>query len=236
MTAAFRPGRRGGVAALVAAAALVLTGCSSDPNSVANQAKAGDQKGYLSGDGRVEHIPVADRGAPVELAGRTVTGKPWSRVKDAQGKVVVVNKWGSWCGPCVAEAGDLEKVWMSVSTAGKPVAFVGIDTREAPENGAAFLKAHAITYPSLSDETGVLELSLQGKAASTPSTLVLDSQGRIAGRIAGIADPVILTGLIDDVLADEPGGGTGTSTSGGPTGGATTSGTSTSGATTGGSS
>lgn len=202
MTAASRR-RRGTGAALLLAAALSLAACSSDPNSVANQAKAGDQKGYISGNGRVEHIAEADRGAPVELAGTTVTGQAWSRATDAKGKVVVVNKWGSWCGPCVAEAADLERVWTSVAAAGKPVAFIGIDVREAPETGAAFLAARKITYPSLSDKSGVLELSLQGKAATTPTTLVLDSQGRIAGRIAGAADPTILEGLIDDVLADE---------------------------------
>ena len=55
----------------VAAAVLLLgaTGCSQDPNSVAAQAKAGDQKGYVSGDGAVETIPADKRGAPVELTG-----------------------------------------------------------------------------------------------------------------------------------------------------------------------
>ena len=51
----------------VAAATLLLgtAACTSDPNSVAEQAKAGDQKGYVSGDGAVETIPAADRAEPV---------------------------------------------------------------------------------------------------------------------------------------------------------------------------
>lgn len=194
--------RTGAAALALTCAGLVLTGCSIDPTSVAGQAEAGDDKGYISGDGTVERIPVADRGDPIALEGQTVTGGTWSAAADATGKVVVVNKWGSWCGPCVAEAADLQSVWAAMEKSGKAVAFVGIDTREAPATGAAFLKSRNITYPSLTDESGVLELSLQGKAATTPTTLVLDTDGRIAGRIAGQADPTILTGLVEDILAE----------------------------------
>jgi thiol-disulfide isomerase/thioredoxin len=190
-------------AAIVAAAALALelAACSQDPSSIAAQAKAGDRKGYISGDGTVEKIEPAKRQEPVALAGTTLDGKPWS-VKDAAGKAVVVNVWGSWCGPCVSEAPDLEKAWRQVSTARKPVEFIGIDFREDPQRGAAFLKSANITYPSLSDESGVLILALQGKAPTVPTTLVLDTRGRIAARISGPTTAATLTGLVDDVLAN----------------------------------
>ena len=61
--------------ALVAALSLVALGaCTSDPNSVAAQAKAGDQKGYVSGDGAVETILPESRGKPVELSGDLLGG------------------------------------------------------------------------------------------------------------------------------------------------------------------
>ncbi len=68
--------------------------------------------------------------------------------------------------------------------------------------GAAFMKRAGITYPSLSDAGGVLLLRLQGKASTTPTTLVLDREGRIAARVAGPVDPSTLTGLVDDVVAE----------------------------------
>lgn len=193
-------------ARLVAAgllAAAVLAGCSSkDANSVAQQAKQGDNKGYISGDGTVERIAVSKRAAPVVLSGKTLDGSSWSSAS-VRGKVVVVNVWGAWCGPCVAEAPALQKAWAGFEKSGKPVRFVGIDFREPAEQGLAFTKKHDITYPSLSDDAGVLVLALQGKASATPSTLVLDTKGRIAARVLGPVDATTLTGLVDDVLAGD---------------------------------
>lgn len=179
----------------------LLSGCSEDPNSVAAQARTGDQKGYVSGDGSFQTYAVAERGAPVELAGSLLDGAEWKSAR-ARGKVVVVNVWASWCAPCVSELPVLEKVWAAKSAAKEPVAFVGIDFRESAERGRAMLDKAAVTYPSLSDESGVLILALQGKAPTVPTTLVLDRQGRIAARVSGAVQESILTGLIDDVVAE----------------------------------
>ena len=200
------PRRRGAfVAACALGLSLLTAACNDDANSVASQAMAGDGKGYVAGDGTVEQLAVADRGAAVSLGGTTVDGNSWSTAADAPGKVVVVNVWGSWCAPCVDETPHLQQVWQSYSTAGKPVAFVGIDIKESAATAAAFLKANSVTYPSLSDSGsgGQPMLALQGKAAATPSTLVLDRQGRIAARVLGATTVSTLTGLVDDVLAEQ---------------------------------
>ena len=185
----------------LAAAVLLLgaTACSQDPNSVAAQAKAGDQKGYVSGDGAVETIPQADRAEPVELKGALLDGATWDSAT-ARGEVLVLNVWGSWCAPCVAEAPDLQRVWTDLQAVGAPVQFMGIDFREEPERGAAFVKKVGVTYPSLSDESGVLILALQGKAPTVPTTLVLDRLGRIAARVNGPVSATTLRGLVDDVV------------------------------------
>lgn len=188
-------------AGAVAAVVLLLAaaGCGEDPGSVAAQAKAGDQKGYVSGDGVVETIAPEDRGEPVELAGDLLGGGSWSAAS-ARGDVVVLNVWGSWCAPCVAEAPELQEVWADLEQESAPVSFMGIDFREDPARGAAFLARERITYPSLTDESGVLILALQGKAPTVPTTLVLDREGRIAARVNGPVDGSTLRGLVDDVV------------------------------------
>ena len=196
-----RPARRW--AAVAVAAAVSLAGCSSDPNSLAEQARSGDGKGYVAGDGSWEALEPQQRAEPVELRGTTVDGKTWDRAVDAADTVTVVNVWGSWCAPCVEETPVLQEVWSQLQQDRAAVSFIGLNVRESPETGQGFLLTHGVTYPSLSNDASDGEplLALQGKAPTTPTTLVLDTSGRIAARILGPVDAAVLRGLIDDTLA-----------------------------------
>ena len=93
--------------------------------------------------------PPATRQEPVTLDGHHARRVSAGRSPTTRGKVVVINVWGSWCAPCVAEAPDLQKAWDGLSAAGKPVQFMGIDFREDPARGRGLpTKANNITYPS----------------------------------------------------------------------------------------
>ena len=190
-----------GALLLVGAGTVAVASLTEDPDSVAAQARAGDRKGYVSGDGSVETIPAEDRAEPVTLNGTLLDGTPWD-IGDTRGTPVVLNVWGSWCAPCVAEAPELQQAWEDLQAGDTGAAMVGIDFREDPARGAAFARKAGLTYPSLSDESGVLVLELQGKAATVPTTLVLDDEGRIAARVSGPVDASTLTGLVDDVAAE----------------------------------
>ena len=180
-----------------------MTACSADPNSVAEQAKSGDRKGYVAGDGTVEQLPADSRGQPIGLAGTTVDGGTWSLAEDGADRVVVVNVWGSWCAPCVGEMPALQKVYAEQQAARAAVAFVGVAIKESPESSAAFLKTNNVSFPSISDRAsgGAPMLALAGKAPATPTTLVLDRQGRIAARVSGPASEGTLRALVTDALA-----------------------------------
>lgn len=198
-----RVGRRA-VRALALAAALAvlgggLTACSSDADTVAAQAKQGDNKGYVAGDGTIEQIAPAQRTTSISVSGTTLDGEALDTA-DYRGKVVVLNTWGSWCPPCNAEAPDLQKVWESVRDKG--VQFVGVDLREGAAGGLAFQRRYAISYPSLRWDGGAVIVQMKGKATATPTTLVIDRQGRLAGRISGRADASTLTGLVHDILGE----------------------------------
>jgi thiol-disulfide isomerase/thioredoxin len=191
-------------AVLLAAPLLVLSlgACSDDPNSIAAQAKSGNQQGYISGDGNIETIAAADRKKPIALTGTTLDNKQWSS-QDVVGKVAVLNLWASWCPPCETEAPDLKKAAEAITAANKPVAFMGINYRDNPDSGRSTAARWGIPFPSLDDPGGTTILALQGKVTSPPTTLVLDRTGRIAARVSGPVTASTLSGLVDDVLAEQ---------------------------------
>lgn len=191
------------LAAAVAVGTLCLgvTACGSDASSIAAQARSGDGKGFVSGDGTIERVALDKRSAPLTLSGTTLDGASWN-VADAKDEVLVLNVWGQWCGPCVAEMPHLQQAWSELSAAGKPVQLMGINYRDGVETARAFLRANKITYPSLEDDGGRTLLALRGKANTTPTTLVLDRQGRIAARVSGPVTAATLSGLVNDVLGE----------------------------------
>jgi thiol-disulfide isomerase/thioredoxin len=186
---AFRPPLL--TAAALAAAALLLTGCSATGDAVAGQ-------NYRSGDGTVRWLAPSSRHAPVELRGTTLSGARFD-LKALRGHVTVVNVWASWCPPCIAEAPALQQVHEQTQDEG--VAFVGIDDESDVDAAKAHERRFGVTYPSIGSDGGRVLLSLRGSlpVTTTPSTLVLDRQGRVAARVVGRVSADTLSGLIDDV-------------------------------------
>lgn len=195
-----RPGRLVG-AALAALFAVALTACAPDP--VAQQYLDGDGKGYISADGAVVEIAPADRGEPIVFGGVTEDGEEFNSA-DIAGDVTVVNFWYAGCAPCRVEAKDLESVWQANED--QDVSFVGVNIYDQADTAKAFAETYGVTYPSLIDvDSGEAKLAFASDAPlqGTPSTLVLDKQGRVAARIVGPLDgPSILSTLVKDALAE----------------------------------
>lgn len=185
-----------GRTAVALALVAVLAGCSdrSSASSVADQ-------GYISGDGTVRTLPHGERDAALRFEGETLDGGTFD-VRDHRGEVVVVNVWGSWCPPCIAEAPELQKTWEAVQ--GKGVTFVGIDVKDNDAAALAHEKRFGVTYPSIRDRDGRLLVSMRGTLPpqAVPSTLVLDRRGRVAARVLGQLPVGALRGLVDDALAE----------------------------------
>lgn len=187
-------------AALAGVAMLALAGCSED--ALAAQYRSGDSKGYISGDGTVTEIPVADRGEPISFSGTDESGAAFDSAALA-GQVTVVNFWYASCAPCRAEAADLQAV--NEEYADKGVTFVGINVRDQSPQAVAFNEKYGITYPSIMDTDGTTQLAFSTTVPpnAVPTTLVLDAQGRVASRILGqLQDESILSTLVGDTLAE----------------------------------
>ncbi|MGH3932316.1 MAG: TlpA disulfide reductase family protein, partial [Pseudonocardiaceae bacterium] len=121
------------VVLLVVAAALLLAGCATGTDAVAR----GGTFEFVTPGGKTDifYDPPAERGTVGELSGDNLTepGKTVS-LDDYRGRVVVLNVWGSWCGPCRSEADDLVRV--AELTAAQRVQFLGIDVRDSRQAGA----------------------------------------------------------------------------------------------------
>ncbi|MBG6237309.1 thiol-disulfide isomerase/thioredoxin [Mycetocola sp. CAN_C7] len=189
------------MAATLLAAAVVLTGCASDP--LAEQYTEGSNKGYIAGDGTVTEIAESERGESISFAGTTETGDELSSA-DFDGDVLVVNFWYAACAPCRAEAPALQE--LSAEYDGKGAQFVGVNVYDQADTAISFNETYDITYPSIMDVAdGAVKLAFTGTVPpkAVPTTLVLDKDGRVAARILGqLKDASILDTLIRDAIAE----------------------------------
>jgi thiol-disulfide isomerase/thioredoxin len=174
----------------LAVASLTLAGCATGTDAVAR----GGQFEFVSpgGQTRIFYDPPSARGTVNGISGESLLEQGRTiGVDDFAGKVVVVNLWGSWCGPCRAEADDLQRV--ANATAGSGVALLGIDLRDDRAAAADFVRDRGLTWPSIYDPPGRSLLGLRGYPRNVvPSTIVLDRNHRVAA--------VFLTTLLDTDL------------------------------------
>lgn len=163
---------------IVALAVTALAGCAGGQSS---QPRTGDTR-FVAGDGQVQVFPAAERHKAPAIEGSTIDG---ATEKLAAGKVYVLNFWASWCAPCRAEAPVLKDIAAKTKASG--VQFVGINFKDLQASAQAYDRTVQPGYPSIFDKTGKVLLSFQGTVppAAIPSTLIIDSQGRIAGRALG---------------------------------------------------
>jgi len=128
--------------------------------------------------------PAGHRPDAPDFTATSLTGTPIN-FASYRGKIVVLNVWGSWCGPCRGEATTLK--YLDEQYGPQGIAFLGDDIQDTPTNALNFLSGHGITYPSVNDASGAVEerLAIAVPISGTPTTLVIDKTGHIAGMIDG---------------------------------------------------
>lgn len=126
-------------------------------------------------------VPVGGTLREAPLQG--LTG-PSRMLSDYRGKPLVINVWASWCGPCRAEMGSLDR--LARRRGGKAFAVIGISTDDYPEAAKAFLKKAGTGFPHYIDSRLLMENMLG--ADHIPLTLLVDGRGRVLAKYYGAKD------------------------------------------------
>jgi cytochrome c biogenesis protein CcmG, thiol:disulfide interchange protein DsbE len=147
--------------------------------------QAGSDDGGESGSGpRLAELRRAVEGAPAPLAAlyaqanEIVPSDPGDyrrRLRSLRGHPVVVNVWGSWCGPCKLEFPHFQR---AAQRLGRRVAFLGINLVDNRENAEEFLATRPVPFPSLEDGNGGITREAAPGARGAPITVFYDRTGK----------------------------------------------------------
>lgn len=178
------------IGALVVAGGWLLT--SRDAETVAQ----------TSADGKIiEEFAPEDRVLVDYFEADMLDGSSF-RSSQTLGQVAVYNVWGSWCGPCRAEAPDLTRLARETSA---ETVFVGINLRDNDAAARAFERTFDTPYSSITTADSADALLAFGSALSSsaiPSTVVVDPEGRVAARVVGPITYATLKALVSTVVAE----------------------------------
>jgi len=169
-------------------ALLLLSGCGNAGGNTA-------QESFVAGNGATSYIAIKSRVAAPVISGMTLLGTNYSLPKN---QLAVINVWASWCSPCRAEEPTLAAMAMKYPD----VNFLGILTRDNPVNAEAFVRKHKSPYPTLIDDSVLIGFRKSLPANAIPTTIVLDKNGLVAGRISGVVTIAALTELLEKVKSE----------------------------------
>ena len=121
-----------------------------------------------------------EQGKPSPPLPPAVLQPPKETLASLRGAPALVNFWASWCKECREEAPQLQRLQRSLRGQGK---LVGVDYTDTENGGRAFIHRYGSTFPILDDPDGIY--GARFKLNGLPTTVVLDSKGRIVETLRG---------------------------------------------------
>jgi len=103
------------------------------------------------------------------------------KLSELRGKPLIINVWASWCGPCRAEMGSLDR--LARRYGGKHFNIIGVSTDDYANAAAAFLAQAKVSFDNYHDRNLLLE-SMLG-ANTIPLTVLVDARGRVVQKVRG---------------------------------------------------
>ncbi len=119
-------------------------------------------------------------------------------LSEQRGKVVLINFWASWCGPCRSEAAELNAVWDEFRS--RDFAMIGIGHLDNERDALGFIAEFGVEYPTGHDDGSRIARAF--RIRGVPETYILDRQGKIAHVIIAPTSARALRPLIEALLAE----------------------------------
>ena len=110
---------------------------------------------------------------------RTLTGESFN-LYEQRGKPVFLNFWGTWCGPCVAEMPDIQKLQ---NTMGDSIQIVGIGVRDTRSQEIRFITRYGYTWTFVLDPTQDVVRTYE--VSAYPTSVFLNAKGEIVHKFVG---------------------------------------------------
>jgi thiol-disulfide isomerase/thioredoxin len=181
------------VAGLAVVLALTVAGCKGSGSA--------DLSKYATGTlAKMTVVKNPKPMAPIPFT--DADGKPMT-VADFKGKVVVMNIWATWCGPCKVEMPTLGK--LQAAYAGKPLLVAAVSVDRDDDLNLAKAQVAADGPLTLFRDPGYrLAFSLDPKVEGFPTTIIIDAKGRERARMSGDAkwDAPEVKSLMDSLLSE----------------------------------
>jgi cytochrome c biogenesis protein CcmG, thiol:disulfide interchange protein DsbE len=136
-------------------------------------------------------LRVAPDFTRTDLAGKTLS------LRRYRGKIVLLNFWATWCGPCITELPTLEAWQNTYGAAGLQIVGVSMDDDSAPVKRA--YEKYRLNYPVAMGDTQLAEIF--GGVLGLPLSYLIDPDGRVVGRYQGELDLAQLESKIKSLLS-----------------------------------
>lgn len=180
-----------------------------NPSDAATESSSGETTESQS-ESTASDETKAENKEPIPAFDFTLTDQYGNKhtLSDYKGKVVFLNFWASWCGPCKQEMPHIEELYKEYNLNKDEVVFLGVanpkseeypyNQDESKEDIKAFLDSKGYTFPTVFDETG--EALANYNISAFPTTFMIDKEGNVFGYVPGMMTKDIMVNVINQTL------------------------------------